>query len=170
MPRTFTIAALAALLTAACAASAARPATPAPTDAARGPLHAGLNIKHTSVYVHDQAAALRFYVDVLGFAVKDDVTNGPYRWLTVVAPAEPDGTELQLALDDAPGAAAYQAAMAAASQPVVMFFTTDVAAEAARLEARGATFTMAPMEVTGATIAQLRDPSGNVIQLTQLRR
>lgn len=167
MRRTSLLSLFAALLVGACAPAAPHPAAPA-ADAARGPLHAGLNIKHTSVYVDDQATALAFYTDVLGFTVKDDVTNGPYRWLTVVAPADPDGTELQLALADTPAAAAYQDAMAAADQPAVMFFTADVAAEYERLTARGAEFTMAPTDVTVATIAQLRDPSGNLIQLTQL--
>ncbi len=167
--RTLTLSTLAAIVAGACATTP-RPAPAAAPATGAAALHAGLNIKHTSVYVHDQAAALRFYTDVLGFTVKDDVTNGPYRWLTVVAPADPGGTELQLALDDAPAAAAYQQAMAAAGQPAAMFFTADVAAEYARLQARGAEFTMAPMDVTGATIAQLRDPSGNLIQLTQLRR
>lgn len=166
MLRTSPLSFLAALLVGACAAAA----PPAAAPAARAPLHAGLNIKHTSVYVDDQAKALAFYTDVLGFTVKDDVTNGPYRWLTVVAPADPDGTELQLALDDNPAAAAYQEAMAAAGQPAAMFFTADLAGDYERLKARGAEFTMAPTAVTGATIAQLRDTSGNLIQLTQLHR
>ena len=70
-----------------------------------------MKIKLTSVYVDDQGKALRFYTEVLGFAKKTDFSQGPYRWLTVASPEEPDGTELQLALNNNPAAKAYQQAM-----------------------------------------------------------
>ena len=70
-----------------------------------------MKIKLTSVYVADQEKALRFYTDVLGFAKKADFSQGPFRWLTVVSAEDPDGTELQLALNDKPAAKAYQQAM-----------------------------------------------------------
>jgi catechol 2,3-dioxygenase-like lactoylglutathione lyase family enzyme len=76
-----------------------------------------MKIKLTSVYVDDQEKALRFYTEVLGFAKKADFTNGPYRWLTVVSPEEPEGTELQLALNTNPAAKAYQQASFQQSQP-----------------------------------------------------
>ena len=69
-----------------------------------------MKIRLTQVYVDDQEKALRFYTEVLGFAKKADVTQGPYRWLTVASPEEPDGAELQLALNDNPAAKAYQEA------------------------------------------------------------
>ena len=69
-----------------------------------------MKIKLTSVYVDDQEKALRFYTEVLGFVKKADFSNGPYRWLTVARPSEPDGTELQLALNNNPAAKAYQQA------------------------------------------------------------
>ena len=81
-----------------------------------------MKIKLTSVYVDDQDKALRFYTDVLGFTKKADFSNGPYRWLTVTSPDEPDGTELQLALNNNPAAKAYQQALFQQSQPAVMFF------------------------------------------------
>jgi catechol 2,3-dioxygenase-like lactoylglutathione lyase family enzyme len=59
-----------------------------------------MKIKVTSIYVDDQEKALRFYTDVMGFMKKADVTQGPYRWLTVTSPEEPDGAELQLAPND----------------------------------------------------------------------
>ena len=131
----------------------------------------GLRIKHTSVYVDDQAKALRFYTEVLGFTAKDDVTNGPFRWLTVVSSDEPGGTELQLALDDNPAAKAYQQAMLQQGQPAVMFYTNDIQAEYERIKSRGAEFTLPPTEVMpGSTIATLNDTCGNIIQLTQLER
>jgi predicted enzyme related to lactoylglutathione lyase len=127
-----------------------------------------MKIKLTSIYVDDQEKALRFYTEVLGFAKKTDVTQGPYRWLTVASPEEPDGAELQLALNDNPAASTYQRAMFEQSQPAAMFYTDDVQADYERIEARGADFTMPPTQVTGSTIAMLKDTCGNLIQLTQL--
>jgi len=129
-----------------------------------------MKIKLTSVYVDDQEKALRFYTEVLGFAKKADVSQGPFRWLTVAAPDEPEGTELQLALNDNPAAKAYQQAMFQQGQPAAMFYTDDVKAEYERIKARGAEFTMPPTEVTGSTIALLNDTCGNLIQITQLAR
>jgi predicted enzyme related to lactoylglutathione lyase len=127
-----------------------------------------MRIKLTSVYVDDQDKALRFYTDVLGFAKKTDVSQGPYRWLTVVSPEERDGTELQLALNDNPAAKAYQQAIFQQGQPAAMFFTDDVEGDYERIKARGAKFTMPPTDVTASTIAMLNDTCGNLIQLTQL--
>jgi predicted enzyme related to lactoylglutathione lyase len=127
-----------------------------------------MKIKLTSIYVDDQEKALRFYTEVLGFVEKVDVTQGPYRWLTVASPEEADGAELQLALNDNPAASTYQRAMFEQSQPAAMFFTDDVQADYERIEARGADFTMPPTQVTGSTIAMLNDTCGNLIQLTQL--
>jgi predicted enzyme related to lactoylglutathione lyase len=129
-----------------------------------------MKIKLTSVYVDNLDKALRFYTDVLGFVKKADFSNGPYRWLTVASPEEPDGTELQLALNDNPAARAYQQAIFQQGQPAAMFFTADVKGDYERIEARGAEFTMAPTEVTGSTIAKLDDTCGNLIQITQLAR
>ena len=129
-----------------------------------------MKIKLTSVYVDDQDKALRFYTDVLGFAKKTDVSQGPFRWLTVASPEEPDGTELQLALANNPAAKAYQQALFQQSQPAVMFFTDDIKGDYERIKARGAAFTMPPTEVTGSTIAQVNDTCGNLIQITQLAR
>ena len=70
-----------------------------------------MRIKLTTVHVDDQEKALRFYTEVLGFVKKADFSQGPYRWLTVASPEDPDGTELQLALNDNPAAKAYQQAM-----------------------------------------------------------
>jgi len=129
-----------------------------------------MKIKLTSVYVADQEKALRFYTDVLGFAKKADFSQGPFRWLTVVSAEDPDGTELQLALNDKPAAKAYQQAMFQQSQPAAMFFTDDVQGDYERMKARGAEFTMPPKDVTGSKIAMLNDSCGNLIQITQLMR
>jgi len=130
-----------------------------------------MKIKLTSVYVDDQDKALRFYTEVLGFAKKADFSNGPYRWLTVASPEEPDGTELQLALNNNPAAKAYQEqAMFQQSQPAAMFFTDDVQADYERMKWRGAEFTMPPKDVTASKIAILKNTCGNLIQVTQLAR
>ncbi len=128
-----------------------------------------MKIKLTSVFVDDQENALRFYTEVLGFNKKADFSQGPFRWLTVVSTEEPEGTELQLALNDNPAAKAYQQAMFAQGQPAVMFFTDDIKADYERIKARGAEFTMPPTDVTASTIAKLNDTCGNLIQITQLK-
>jgi predicted enzyme related to lactoylglutathione lyase len=129
-----------------------------------------MKIKLTSVYVDDQDKALRFYTEVLGFAKKADFSNGPFRWLTVASPEEPNGTELQLALNNNPAAQAYQQALFQQGQPAAMFFTDDVKGDYERIKSRGAEFTMAPTDVTASIIATLNDTCGNLIQLTQLKR
>jgi predicted enzyme related to lactoylglutathione lyase len=127
-----------------------------------------MKIKLTTIYVDDQKKALRFYTDALGLAKKADFTQGSYRWLTVTSPEEPEGTELQLALNDDPAGKAYQQALFGQSRPAAMFYTDDVQADYDRIKARGADFTMPPTKVTGSTIAMLNDTCGNLIQLTQL--
>ncbi|MET3521044.1 VOC family protein [Mesorhizobium abyssinicae] len=129
-----------------------------------------MKIKLTKVYVDDQEKALAFYTDVLGFTKKADFSNGPFRWLTVASSDEPEGTELQLALNDNPAAKSYQQAMFKQGQPAVMFFTDDIEGDHERLKARGAAFAMAPTTVTGSTIAQVNDSCGNLVQITQLAR
>jgi predicted enzyme related to lactoylglutathione lyase len=129
-----------------------------------------MKIKLTTVHVDDQEKALRFYTDVLGFVKKADFSQGPFRWLTVASPEDPEGTELQLALNDKPAAKAYQQAMFQQNQPAVMFFTDDVQADYEGMKARGAEFTMPPTDVTASTITMLNDTCGNLIQVTQLKR
>ena len=127
-----------------------------------------MKIKLTSIYVDDQEKALRFYTDVLGFVKKADVSQGPFRWLTVASPEEPNGTELQLALNDNPAAKTYQQAMFQQGQPAAMFYTDDVQRDYERIKAAGGEFTMPPAKVTGSTIAMVNDTCGNLIQVAQL--
>jgi predicted enzyme related to lactoylglutathione lyase len=129
-----------------------------------------MKIKLATVYVDDQEKALRFYTEVLGFSKKADFSNGPYRWLTVASPEEPDGTELQLALNNNTAAKAYQQAMFQQEQPGIIFFTDDVKGDYERIRSHGVEFTRPPTDVTGSTIAMLKDTCGNIIQLTQLAR
>src|SRR5690349_22043424 len=129
-----------------------------------------MKIRLTSVYVDDQEKALRFYTDVLGFVKKADFSQGPFRWLTVASAEDPDGTELQLALNNNPAAKAYQDALFQQGQPAAMFYTDDVQADYERMKAHGAEFTMPPTDVTASKIAMLNDACGNLIQIVQLKR
>ena len=128
-----------------------------------------MRINLTSVLVDDQQKALAFYTDVLGFVKKADFSNGPFRWLTVASPEDPNGTELQLALNNNPAVKAYQQAMFQQNQPAAMFFTEDVQTDYDRMKARGAEFTMPPADVTASRIAMVKDTCGNLIQLTELK-
>jgi len=128
-----------------------------------------VKIRLTSVYVDDQEKALHFYTKVLGFVKKADFSQGPYRWLTVASSEEPDGTQLQLALNNNAAAKAYQQALFQQNQPAAMFFTDDVKGDYERIKSRGGEFTMPPTDVTASTIAMLKDTCGNLLQLTQLK-
>jgi predicted enzyme related to lactoylglutathione lyase len=127
-----------------------------------------MKIKMTSIYVDDQEKALHFYTGILGFTKKADFSQGPFRWLTVASSEDPEGTQLQLALNNNPAAKTYQEALFQQGQPAAMFFTDDVQGDYERIKALGAEFTMPPTAVTGSTIAMLVDTCGNRIQLTQL--
>jgi predicted enzyme related to lactoylglutathione lyase len=129
-----------------------------------------MKIKVISLHVDDQDKALRFYTEVLGFAKKTDFSQGPYRWLTIASQEDPNGVELQLALNNNPAAKNYQDALFQQKQPAIMFFTDDIKADYERVKSKGAEFTMPPTDVTGSTIAQLKDTCGNIIQLTQLAK
>lgn len=129
-----------------------------------------MKIKLTSVYVDDQEKALRFYTDVLGFVKKADFSQGPFRWLTVASPEDPDGTELQLALNNNPAAKAYQQGIFQQGQPAMMFYTDDLQADYERIKARGGEFTTPPTDVTASKIAVVNDTCGNLIQIVQLMR
>ena len=129
-----------------------------------------MKIKVTTLYVDDQEKALRFYTETLGFTKKNDFSQGPYRWLTVVPAEDPNGVELQLALNNNPAAKAYQQATFQQNQPAIMFFTDDIKGDYEKIKARGVEFTMPPTDVTGSTITMLKDTCGNLVQLTQLAK
>jgi catechol 2,3-dioxygenase-like lactoylglutathione lyase family enzyme len=128
-----------------------------------------MRINLTSVLVDDQAKALRFYTDVLGFVKKTEVPLGEYSWLTVVSPDDPDGTELLLEPDVHPAAKAFKEALVNDGIPVASFAVDDVAAEYARLVPLGVRFTREPTDMGPVTIAVLDDTCGNLIQIGQRR-
>jgi predicted enzyme related to lactoylglutathione lyase len=129
-----------------------------------------MKIKLTRVYVDNLDSALRFYTDVLGFAKKADFSQGSYRWLTVASPDDPEGIELQLALNDNPAAKTYQHALFEQGQPALLLNTDNIKGDYEQIKARGGNFKMPPTDVTGSTIAQLNDTCGNIVQLVQLAR
>jgi catechol 2,3-dioxygenase-like lactoylglutathione lyase family enzyme len=124
-----------------------------------------MRIAMTSVFVDDQEKAVRFYTDVLGFVVKNDVPVGEHRWLTVVSPHSPDGVELVLEPDQHPAARAFKQALVADGIPFTAFAVDDVRAEHERLAAAGVRFTQPPLSMGPMTIAVLDDTCGNLIQL-----
>ena len=124
-----------------------------------------MRINLTSVFVDDQAKALAFYTDVLGFLKKTDAPAGEFRWLTVVSPEAPDGVELLLEPNDHPAAQAYQQALVADGIPATSFAVDDVRAEFDRLSAAGVTFVQPPTAMGPVTTAILDDTCGNLIQI-----
>ena len=126
-----------------------------------------MRITVTSVFVANQDKALAFYTDVLGFVKQADVPVGEYRWLTVASPEEPGGTQLLLEPNANPIAQAYQQGIHAQGIPATSFGVDDIAAEYARLTARGVQFTQPPTAMGPVTTAIFDDTCGNLIQIAQ---
>jgi catechol 2,3-dioxygenase-like lactoylglutathione lyase family enzyme len=124
-----------------------------------------VRINLTSVLVDDQNAALRFYTDVLGFTIKHDIPMGEHRWITVVSPENPDGTELVLEPDGHPAAKPFKEALAADGIPFTSFAVDDVQAEFERLRGLGVRFTQEPVDMGPVTTAVFDDTCGNLIQI-----
>jgi catechol 2,3-dioxygenase-like lactoylglutathione lyase family enzyme len=121
-----------------------------------------------SVAVDDQAKALAFYTEKLGFVVKHDIPLGEFRWLTLVSAEEPDGVELALEPNQHAATQAFQAALMADGIPFTAFSVADIHAEIARLEGAGVRVTQQPVKAGDVTIATIDDTCGNLIQLLQL--
>jgi catechol 2,3-dioxygenase-like lactoylglutathione lyase family enzyme len=126
-----------------------------------------MRIHITSVLVDDQEKALRFYTDVLGFVKRADVPLGEARWLTVVAPDQPEGPELLLEPDDHPAAKPFKAALVADGIPATSFAVDDVHAEFERLRGLGVRFTQEPVDMGAVTTAVFDDTCGNLIQIAK---
>ena len=124
-----------------------------------------MRINLASVLVDDQEKALRFYTDILGFLKKVDVPVGQARWLTVVSPDDPDGTELLLEPDGHPAAKPFKQALVDDGIPYTSFAVDDVHAEYDRLRERGVRFTQEPLDLPAVTTAVLDDTCGNLIQI-----
>jgi catechol 2,3-dioxygenase-like lactoylglutathione lyase family enzyme len=126
-----------------------------------------MRIHLSSIPVDDQDKALRFYTEVLGFEKKEEVPLGEHRWLTVVSPEEPNGTELVLEPDSHPAVKPFKAALVSDGIPFTSFAVTDIAAEFDRMRALGVRFTQEPAAMGPVTTAVLDDTCGNLIQIAQ---
>jgi catechol 2,3-dioxygenase-like lactoylglutathione lyase family enzyme len=126
-----------------------------------------MRINITSVFVHNQDEALRFYTEVLGFVKKTEVPVGEYRWLTVVSPENPDGCELLLEPDGHPAVKPFKEALVTDGIPATQFAVDDVRAEYERLRGMGVRFTQEPLEMGPVVTAVLDDTCGNLIQIIQ---
>ena len=127
-----------------------------------------MRITVTSVFVDDQDKALGFYTDVLGFVKKTEIPLGEDRWLTVVSPEDPDGTELLLEPDGHPAVRPFKEALVEDGIPAASFAVDDVRAEHERLAALGVRFTQDPTEMGPVTTAVLDDTCGNLIQIASM--
>ena len=127
-----------------------------------------MRISVTSVLVDDQEKALRFYTDVLGFVKKRDIPLGEARWLTVVSPDDPEGTELLLEPDEHPAARPFKEALVSDGIPFASFAVQDVNAEFERLRSLGVRFTQEPTEMGPTRTAVLDDTCGNLIQIASM--
>jgi catechol 2,3-dioxygenase-like lactoylglutathione lyase family enzyme len=126
-----------------------------------------MRINLSSVLVDDEEKALRFYTEVLGFQEKTNVPLGEHRWITVVSPEAPDGTELLLEPDEHPAAKSFKKALVADGIPLTSFAVTDVRAEYERLHGLGVQFTQEPTEMGPVITAVLDDTCGNLIQIAE---
>lgn len=125
-------------------------------------------INLASLFVDDQAKALRFYTEVLGFVKKHDIPLGEqHSWLTVVSPERPDGVELVLEPAAHPAVGPFRAALVEDGIPFTSFAVEDVQKEYERLRALGVVFTQEPTEMGPVTVATFDDTCGNLIQLAQ---
>ncbi len=122
----------------------------------------------SSLFVDEQEKALRFYTEVLGFVKKMDIPAGEARWLTVVSPEEPEGTELVLEPNGNPASKAYQQAIFEQGIPATAFAVNDIQQEYERMKGLGVAFRMEPTTTRPATIAVFEDTCGNLIQIYQV--
>lgn len=129
-----------------------------------------MQIYIASVPVDDVARAHDFYVNTLGFRVKDDVTHGDFRWLTVTNAEGQGNTEPLLEPKAHPASKDYAAALKADGIPATQFLSADVEKEYRELTENGVDFTMEPTDVGPSIIAVFDDTVGNLIQLVQLKR
>ncbi|PSH67847.1 bleomycin resistance protein [Phyllobacterium brassicacearum] len=129
-----------------------------------------MRIYVTSVLVDDQAKALKFYTDKLGFILKHDIPVGEHRWLTVVSKEQPEGTELLLEPGAHPAVQPFKDALVKDGIPATSFQVQDLNAEFARLRELGVVFTLEPMDAGSVRMAVLDDTCGNLIQLVEMKQ
>lgn len=128
-----------------------------------------------SIIVDDQAKALAFYRDVLGFVVKEDVPTGPPgapHWITLAGPGDSDGARISLEPNFFAFVKTYQAALKENGVPLTAFEVDDLAAEHNRLCAAGVVFKGPPSPASDAvpSMATFDDTVGNWIMLYEKPR
>lgn len=121
-----------------------------------------------SVFVDDQAKALNFYTEKLGFVVKHDIPLGDHRWLTVVSKEAPEGTELLLEPSEHPAVGSYKSSLVNDGIPAASFKVDDLQKEFGRLRDLGVKFTVEPMDAGTVRMAVFDDTCGNLIQLVEM--
>jgi catechol 2,3-dioxygenase-like lactoylglutathione lyase family enzyme len=126
-----------------------------------------VKLQTVSIFVDDQQRAVDFYTRRLGFVVAADVPLGEHRWLAVVDPDRPDGTQLSLEPKNHPAVAPFTNALVADGIPFLVIGVDDVQAEYDRLVALGETFAQPPTPMGPVVIATLDDTCGNLLQLAQ---
>lgn len=126
-----------------------------------------MKIRLSSVYVDELDKALKFYTEVLGLVKKTDIPAGKYRWLTVVSPEEPDGTELLLEPSDNPATKTFKKALFEQGIPLTQFAVEDIQKEYERMKKLGVNFTMETTKMGPVTVAVFDDTCGNLIQIVQ---
>src|SRR5215813_7776657 len=112
-----------------------------------------MKINLTSVFVDNQDKALKFYTEILGFVKKQDVPVGEFKWLTVVSPEQPNGTELLLEPDDNPAAKTFKKALFEQEIPATSFAVDDIHKEYERMVKLGVKFKREPTAMGPVTIA-----------------
>jgi len=127
-----------------------------------------MKIQLSSVFVDDQEKALQFYTQILGFVMKRDIPLGEARWLTVVSPEAPDGTELLLEPNGNPAAQTFQQAIFEQGIPMTAFDVQDIHKEYERLKKMGVKFSMEPTDMGMSQVAIFDDTCGNLIQIYQV--
>ena len=127
-----------------------------------------MRIKLTSVFVDNQDEALKFYTEILGFVKKLDFPVGEFKWLTVVSPQEPEGTQLLLEPSDNPATKAFKKSVFEQGISVASFQVDDIQKEYIRMKKLGVEFTMEPTNMGMTKMAVFNDTCGNLIQIYEV--
>ena len=128
-----------------------------------------MKIYLTNVFVDDQDKAEKFYSNILGFKVKNDIPLGEHRWLTVVSTEQPDGPELLLEPSTHAAVRPYKNALVADGIPAHSFKVEDLEAECTRLRGLDVRFVQGPVDAGSVRMAVLDDTCGNLIQLIEIK-
>ena len=130
-----------------------------------------MRVRLNSIVVDDQDKAVKFYTEVLGFAIKTDIPAGGARWITVVRPDEPDGPELVLEPSGMDFATTYRRALYGKGVPYTALASDNVQAEYEALKAKGVVFKSPPSKTEGfPAIATFDDTCGNYIMMYQIEK